>query len=196
MIGVSLLVLVEIGGIKVDKNKTMLGKWDYSIVSDVCFSDPDCKSYKKAAEFLGDTVEDWGCGTAWAKRYFKNYRGIDGSLSKNIPKENVLDLVDYTSSVDNVLIREVLEYNTEWKKILDNVKKSFKKKLCLIISTPFAEKTHVSYISPNGIKERQFKKEDILNEFPEAEFKVKEELIKTDHLYNQDWILYVEKINR
>lgn len=173
---------------------TMLGKWDYSGVSEVCYSDPKQESYKKAAEFLKDNVEDWGCGTGWAKRYFKNYRGIEGSPAKNV--DEIADLVNYTSNAENILMREVLEYNTDWKKVLENVNKSFRYKLCLIISTPFAEKTHVSLREINNnrvITEHRFKKQDILDQFPETKFDLKEETIKTDHLYNQDWILYVTR---
>jgi len=52
--------------------KSMLNKWNYSSRGQVCYSDPKQESYKKAAKFLGDTVEDWGCGTGWVKKYFKN----------------------------------------------------------------------------------------------------------------------------
>lgn len=167
----------------------MKNKWKYT--GSVMFSDIKQESYKKAAEFLGDTVEDWGCGTGWAKRFFKNYHGIDGSPSEFVLPEDTVDLVDYTSDVDSILMREVLEYNTKWKKILKNVKRSFKKKLCLIISTPFAEKTHIDTWY-GEIPELRFKKEDILKQFKDC--KTKEETIKTNHLYGQDWILYVEKI--
>jgi len=102
--------------------------------------------------------------------------------------------VDYESDVDNILMREVLEYNTEWRKVLENVKESFKKKFCLIISTPFAEDTHVDRYY-RTIPEIRFKKQNILDMFPKDKFKLKEETIKTDHLYKQDWILYVEKIS-
>lgn len=172
--------------------KSMLNKWSYSSVGQVCYSDPKQESYKKAAEFLGDTVEDWACGTGWAKKYFKNYKGIDGSPSEFIKPDEVINLVNYESDIDNILMREALEYNTEWRKILENVKKSFKKKFCLIISTPFAENTYI-YRYYQSIPEIRFKKQNILDIFPKDEFKLKEETIKTNHLYNQDWILYVER---
>jgi len=172
--------------------KSMLNKWSYGKVGQVCYSDPKQESYKKAAEFLGDTVEDWGCGTGWVKKFFKNYRGIDGSPSEFIRSDEVTDFADYTSNVENILMREALEYNIEWKKVLENVKKSFRKKFCLIISTPFTEKTHVDRYY-RDIPEIRFKKQDILDMFPESEFNIKEEMIKTKHLYNQDWILYVER---
>ena len=158
-------------------------KFDYSKVSDVCYSDSDQTTYKKAQEFLVDNVEDWGCGTAWARRYFKNYKGVD--LYPSEWNKNVADLTEYTSDVENILIRQVIECSEDWKKILENAKKSFRKKLCLIICTPTAEKTHWSEWG------MRFKKEDILDCF--KGYKVKEETIKTKQYCEVDWILYIEK---
>jgi hypothetical protein len=178
----------------------MKDKWDYSGVDTVCFSDEKQVSYKKSAEFLGDTVEDWGCGTGWSKRYFKNYRGIDGSKHSNVDEQ--VDLVEYTSSVDNILIRQTLELNENWKQILVNIKTSFKKKLCIIIFTPLAEQTHIGEVETLYDKHGKelgqvsviyFNKEDILSYFPEDEFIVHEETIKTHQGYGQELILYIER---
>ena len=183
-----------------------LGKWDYSGVGNVCYSDPECVSYKKAVEFLGkdNPVEDWGGGTGWAKRYFTGeYKNIDGSRHKNV--DMIADLVDYTSSVENILMRQVLGSNPEWQKILTNVRKSFTKKFCLVVCTPFVDKTRLGSQNPvvrsdnttvdgEYIQEVFFKKQDILDFFPINEFRVNEETIQTNQYYNQDWILYVEKI--
>jgi len=180
----------------------MLNKWDYSGVDEMCFSDSNQESYRKSAEFLGDTVEDWGCGTGWSKQYFKNYLGVDGSRHKNV--DIVADLVEYTSNCDNVLMRQTLECNTEWKKILENVRKSFKKKFCLIVYTPIVEKTRVgrvryadgTYSNDLTISEMYFNKQDILGYFPESlGYKIFEETIKTNQGYGSEWILYVEKIS-
>ena len=179
-------------------------KWDYSGVSDMCFSDSNQESYKKAALFLGDTVEDWGAGTMWAKRYFKNYRGIDGSPSIYIKPEDVVDLVEYTSDVENILMRQVLECNQEWRKIIDNVKKSFRKKLCITICTPLVKNTHIGYSQPaikaDGSKMEDaelfgifFNKQDILDCFPPNEYILKEETIDVDIGYGKEWLLYVER---
>lgn len=181
----------------------MLGKWDYSGVDQVCYSDSKCESYKKAAAFLGDTVEDWGCGTGWAKRYFKDYRGIDGSPCRYT--DEVADLVKYTSSVDNILMRQVLELNTQWRQILENIKKSFKKKFCLIIYSPLVKKTRIGETAQalyaDGTPQKgkiistiYFNKQDILDYFPASEgYAVSEEIIKTNQGYGQEWILYIEK---
>lgn len=167
----------------------------------MCFSDEKQESYKKAAEFLGDTVEDWGGGTGWARRYFKNYKNIDGSKSKYCDIH--ADLVEYTSDCDNILMRQVLETIEEWEKVLDNVKKSFRKKFCLVIYTPFVEKTAVGSwhipVKADGSKmdgklpEINFNKQDILDQFPESEYKVSHEEIKTNQGYGRDWIVYVIK---
>jgi len=179
------------------------GLWDFSGVDDMCFSDSDCTSYKKAAEFLGDTVEDWGCGTAWARYYFKHYRGIDGSPHKNV--DEVVDLREYTSDVDNILMRQVLELNDDWRVILDNVKKSFRKRFCLVVYTPLVGKTRVGHVhvpvkadgsrmQGKEIHEIYFNKQDILDCFLSDKYKVTEEQIKTNQGYHNEWILYVEKV--
>ena len=185
-------------------NNSMLNKWDYSGVNTVCYSDVNQESYKKSAEFLGDTVEDWGCGTGWSKRFFKNYKGIDGSPSNFVAEKDIVDLVNYTSDVDNILMRQVLELNTEWRKILENIKKSFKKKFCLIVLTPLVDTTHIGSVEKSvtslGVEREDeknlifFNKQDILDYFPVKEYIVTEETIVTNQGYNQDWILYVEKI--
>ena len=70
------------------------------------FSDQNEESYKKSAAFLGDIdpIEDWGCGMGWSKRYFPNcqYKGIDGSLGF---VTETTELTDYTSDIDNILLR-------------------------------------------------------------------------------------------
>lgn len=185
-------------------NKSMLNKWDYSGLFEACYSDPKQESYKKSAEFLGSSCEDWGCGTGWAKRFFKNYKGIDGSPSSFIKPEEVVDLVNYNSNVDNILMRQVLELNTQWKKILKNVKKSFKKKFCLVIFTPPAEITHIGsvehIVKADGtilddlIYVIYFNRQDILKFFPSNKFRINVETIKTNQGYGEEWILYVERI--
>lgn len=180
-----------------------LNKWDYSGVSHVCYSDPECLSYKKAAEFLGadQPVEDWGGGTGWAKRYFTGpYKNIDGSPHPNV--DVVADLTKYKSKVDNILIRQVLECNPDWKMILRNAVMSFNKKLCIIIGTPLVETTREGESNPvvkadgthtgEYIQEMYFAKADLLADLPG--FKITEEEVDTNQYYHKDHIFYVEKI--
>jgi hypothetical protein len=178
---------------------TNLGKWDYSGLSEACYSDNNQEGYKKAAEFLVDDVEDWGGGSGWAKQYFKKYKNIDGSYPK---ADVVCDLTEYTSDCKNILMRATLEYNENWKQILDNAKKSFREKMCLIIITPEVKKTRVGSwhkpIKADGSKgegkipEVYFNTQDILDEF--KEYKVKVETIKTEKwwMYGLERIFYVQ----
>lgn len=184
---------------------SMLNKWDYSGVDSVCYSDDDQVSYKKAADFLGpaNPVEDWGGGTGWAKRFFTGkYKNIDGSPHKGV--DVIANLIKYTSSVDNILLRQVLELNTDWRVILENVKKSFTKKFCLVVFTPLALITHIGdtekVVSATGVVREDehilifFNKQDILDYFPSSEFKVSEEVVKNGQGYGEDWVLYVQRI--
>jgi uncharacterized protein (UPF0254 family) len=185
---------------------SMLNRWDFSGADDMCFGDENCESYKKAAEFIGkdQPVEDWGGGTAFAKHFFSGkYINIDGSLHKNVDIQ--ADLVSYTSKAENILMRQVLECNTQWGTILENVKNSFTKKFCLVICTPFTTTTEIyktviptlsdgTKVESVSLPEISFKKEDVLAYFPEKEFKVSEETIKILTDYGEEWILYVEKI--
>jgi len=165
---------------------------DYSGVDSVCYSDSKQESYKKAGEFFGELpVEDWGGGTGWVKRYIKGkYRNIDGSPHPQV--DEVVDLADYTSTGWNILIRQVLGCaGGVWKQILANALKSFDKKLCIIIGTPFVETT---LTQGDFIKENYFNKQDLLANIPEG-LKVTEETVDTDQYYQRDWIIYVEKIS-
>ena len=91
------------------------------------------------------TVEDWGCGLGWFRRYIsppREYLGIDGSAS---PFADIVhDLRTYRSGKPHgILMRHVLEHNHHWKPILDNAIASFTKGLCLILFTPWQVKTSV-----------------------------------------------------
>ena len=183
----------------------MINKWDYSGIDDVCYADEFQESYKKPAEFIGkdQPVEDWGGGTGWARRYFTNYKNIDFSPHKNV--DVVADLATYNSKAENILMKQVLENDERWERILRNVVRSFSKKFCLVVGTPLVSETRLGPVNPvvraDGtvekdvlIQEIYFAKKDILAFFPPNKYKVSEETIKTNQYYNQDWILYVEKI--
>ena len=124
-------------------------------------------SYIKAAEFLKDgPVEDWGCGGGYAKRFFSNstYIGIDGTGDYC---DIQADLRAYTSNVKGILLRHVLEHNTDWRMVLSNALKSCEK-LALIIYTPFInETTQTGWCTEYGCPDICFRKEDITDMLPQ-----------------------------
>jgi hypothetical protein len=64
----------------------VMGAWNYTHRTDDVRYGGDL-TYRKAAEFLdgcGPVVEDWGCGGAYARRFFQKsrYVGLDGSPAR------------------------------------------------------------------------------------------------------------------
>jgi len=167
----------------------VVGKWDYS--SGKQFPYGDTTTYIKAGVFLGicKTVEDWGCGTAYAKQFMKGtYIGIDGSKGPHADK--VADLREYRSSPEGILLRHVLDHNLDWRKILSNAIASFQKRLCIVIFTPFSKDTRV-LCSTNGIPDISFRKEEITEAL--QGLKYTEEPLSTNSQYGVEHVFYVER---
>ena len=126
---------------------SMLSKWDgwYSDLTEKdmgAFRYADTVTYQMAAAFLMDMdeVEDWGCGAAGFKRFFRGrYTGVDGSHTPFADK--IVDLREYTSDTQSIMMRHVLEHNYDWPLVLNNALSSFQEKMCLVLFTPFVEKT-------------------------------------------------------
>jgi hypothetical protein len=99
----------------------MKNMWNYKGLGRVKYGHPE--SYSRPCAWfdeVGGTLEDWGCGCAAAKEYVKvcRYVGIDGS--NNEFADQFEDLRFYKSACDCLLLRGVLDHNTEWEKILEN----------------------------------------------------------------------------
>ena len=121
------------------------------------------ETYKKAAAFLDDgPVEDWGCGKAYARKFFtQHYTGIDGTPDGC---DTVVDLTKYASNVHGILLRHVLEHNFEWEKVLKNALGSAEK-LAIVVCTVFSDETHLLYIDDWGIPIFSFREEDLTKHF-------------------------------
>jgi hypothetical protein len=180
-----------------DQTPGNVGKWDQVYE---CHPAPRpygaTLTYEKAARFLGGlaTVEDWGCGWAWFKRYLDpsmHYRGIDGSRSPGA--DVVADLTTYSSDADGILLRHVLEHNPDWVTILGNAVRSFRKRLVLVLFTPFAERTHVlKHDGATGAPDLSFARVDLVRFFDGLDWS-SEENLKTDTQYGVEHVFYVER---
>jgi len=160
---------------------------------------------KKAAEFIKKigikTIEDWGCGYGGFRNYigdFQEYIGIDGSQSRYTDK--IVDLEKYTSNIDAIHIRHVLEHNIHWVKILENAIQSFQNCMVLTIFTPFVQETTIVAEYPNfentGITmvDIAFKREDIVKYFANLQW-TSEENIKTETQYGIEHMFFLQKIS-
>jgi hypothetical protein len=174
----------------VTREQRMIGRWDYQGLEQFPYDDDT--TYKKGMAFIDGhgTIEDWGCGTAYAKRFVTEsiYIGIDGSQSRFTDK--VVDLREYTSNTDCIFMRHVLEHNYDWKKVLANAVSSFKKRMVLIIFTPFTNRTQ-QVASWSGIPDIAFRKEDLTRFF--SQFDYAEESLETCTQYKTEHIFYIKK---
>ncbi len=189
---------------KNSKISSRLGLWDKTYQGDhprMVYH--DASTAKIAGQFLREkyilSVEDWGCGFGGFQKYIgahQSYRGIDGSHSQYASK--VVDLVEYTSSVDAIHMRHVLEHNPDWESILKNAIASFQKRMILTLFTPFQTKTRVLQRYENfnntGVEmiDIGFCKEDLTAIFSTVKWTLLEN-IHTQTQYKVEHIYFLEK---
>jgi glycosyltransferase involved in cell wall biosynthesis len=187
-------LLITVRAVKPDAGfyERMIDRWQYQ--SGQQFAYGEDTTYKKGMAFLdghGEVIEDWGCGTAYAKNFVKKstYIGIDGSQTGFVDK--IVDLRGYTSNADCILMRHVLEHNIYWRDILKNAISSFKKRMVLIIFTPFSDKTR-QIGNWSGIPSIAFKKQELTKNFQQLRYT--EEQLQTNTEYKIEHIFYIEKL--
>jgi hypothetical protein len=180
---------------------TNVGKWD-NVYRNMFLVDnrgpafyADAVTYLMAAAFLADVeeVEDWGCGGGGFRRFCLSprYVGLDGSKTPFADK--TVDLCTYSSSVDGIMMRHLLEHNYAWDKILASAVKSFRRKFCLILFTPFATETkEIAHNRASGIDapDLSFKRADLEQYFAASNWKLIEN-IKTQSQYGVEHVYFI-----
>ena len=164
----------------------------------------DDTSVLKGCAFLNspdiDTIEDWGCGYGGVKLYIaphQQYVGVDGSQSLYADKH--ADLERYISSPDAIFMHHVLEHNPNWEKVLDNALLSFRKRMVLILFTPFQETTRVLREYPNwegtghSMWDIGFCRDDIVSCLQGLRY-FSEEGLATRTGYGVEHIFYLERL--
>lgn len=172
---------------------TNLNRWDaWYKTAEKPIPYGDTVTYFIAEEWLrGLSVEDWGCGYAWFKKVHDGrYLGIDGTNSKWC--DNIVDLTEYTSKSQGILLRHVLEHNHDWKKILDNAVQSFTKRLCIVLFTPLVDETMViaDNVAGFGVPDIAFNLDDILSRIG---YPAHIETMKSGSIYGEETVIKVQK---
>ena len=170
----------------------VMGKWNYGTTPQFPYGEDT--TYRKAMEFLDGPwiIEDWGCGTAYARNFVKKgrYIGVDGSWSMHC--DQVADLRIHRSRPNAILMRHILEHNWDWKQILQNALDSFQDRFCLVMFTPFSEETKKIGDNFGGaVPDLSFKKEDLLALM--AGFDIREESVPSGTQYGTEHIFYVTR---
>lgn len=144
-------------------------------------------------------VEDWGCGWGAFKNHLaphQRYTGIDGSETPYATR--TADLEEYTSRVDGIFLRGVLEHNPGWERILENALGSFTKRMVLVLFTPFGDETRIlrEYPAWGGTSttmiDISFRREDITRHFDGLVWSSEEDL-KTPTQYGVEHFFYLSK---
>lgn len=176
-----------------------MGKWNAWYINISKYKDPvtygDNTTYKMAAEFLKDVdiVEDWGCGGGGFTIFRKmGCIGVDGSKTPFADK--IVDLSNYTSNVQGIHLRHILEHNYKWEDILRNALTSFTKKLCLTLFTPFTGVTRIIAHNDIDVPDISFRKRDIMDILDVYDVKFTlEDNIKTTSQYGVEHVFFIEK---
>lgn len=181
-----------------------IGLWDAGYAGNpprAVYGDP--LTLTMAAAFLDRpeivTVEDWGCGLGGCRDFLRadqRYVGIDGSHSPHA--DRIADLECYTSDVDAIHMRHVLEHNPGWERILTNALASFRRRMVLTLFTPWTEHTCVLAEYPNflgtGVTmvDIAFCRADIVAHFGEINWRAEENLV-TRTQYGVEHVFFLER---
>lgn len=156
----------------------------------------DETTYRMGLGWLAETcktIEDWGAGLAYGRRFAPEgvtYTAIDSSPSSEPWVDVIADLRDYASpGPDGIFMRHVLEHNLDWEKILANALGSFRKRMVLVIFTPFGRETRP--LSAGAILDQSFCKDDLDKML--SPFEVREEHARTDTQFGSEHVYYIER---
>lgn len=106
------------------------------------------ESYRVAADWLRPcrTVADWGCGGGYFERYLspnQRYIPIDGT--RQIHGQILADLATYEGESDGIMLRHVVDCTNDWRAVLLNVVRRFRRRAVVITFTPMVERTLVAW---------------------------------------------------
>ena len=174
--------------------------WQHRSYADVTEPTPygETTTYERGFAWLAEacaTVEDWGCGSAWGRRYWTSggYTGIDGSPETSRFADVLADLRTYISSrPDGIFMRHVLEHNGEWPLVLTNALASFRRRMVLVLFTPFGLST--ARLDDGPGLDLSFRQEDITAFFDAAGLSWRLETLTTDPQYHVEHIFYVNQL--
>lgn len=176
---------------------TSVGAWDdhYRVLTEP-FAYGDDVPYRIAAEWVAGcaTVEDWGCGGGWLRRFVLEgvYVGLDGSATPYA--DHVVDLATWQSKPEGIVMRSVLEHNHDWQPILDNALRSFTKRFFLALFTPLTDETTLLLTEPayHDVPVYSFRLTDITDRIP-ADVTWTEETVPTRSFYGAETFIRMSR---
>lgn len=177
---------------------SMLGRWApwYSSKQRLAHHYGPPTTYVVAEEWLaGLSVEDWGCGYAQFKGFHQGgYWGVDGTPGWC---DEVADLTIPLrgKAPEGLLLRHVLEHNTEWRMILRNAVDSFQKRMVLVVFTPDSggrEEKKLAHVDEVNVDDLSLPFQEIESFFSSCRV-VKKQFFETPTGYGGETVWLVEK---
>lgn len=175
-----------------------MDRWKYKGLGRVRYGHPE--SYERPAAWfdeLGGVVEDWGCGCAFFKEYVKKckYIGVEGSMNDWVDRH--VDLRNYRSTCDHILLRGVIDHNEDWELVVQNAIASFQKRMVVMIFHALGPRTkkiltHTSGRYP-GVIDMQFCLSDLMKYFLPYLVKVEDIPAVLPKYINNEILFYLEK---
>ena len=156
-------------------------------------------TYKRGAAYLAGVgqIEDWGSGSVYFKRFVTagRYRGIDRDPS--VSSDLTADLAEYISETDGIFMRHVLEQDLRWRSILRNALASFRRRMLLVLYTPFVRATEDhrrgdGAAHGTSLPEIHFCRGDLVREFRDVHFRLEENVL-TDSPFGREQVFYLRK---
>lgn len=170
------------------------GKWDYTQCHHTA-SYGDDTTYRIGAAFLESlSIEDWGCGLGWFKKFHAGgYVGIDGSKSE--ASDVVGDLSGRTqASPEGIFMRHVLEHNENWQVILRNAVRAFRRRMAIAVFTPFDEKTTRLTVPWAPIPDLSLARADFASIlWGEGDVQIEVQHVQSKTFYGAETVFLVEK---
>ena len=122
---------------------TIVGRWQYGN-AEPC-PDGDDVTYRKGMAFLDGhgTIEDWGAGTGYARRFVDPKRVPRRRRQpepRRRPHRRPARAIARTPTASSCATSS--STIPDWRTILENALRSFRRRMVLVVFTPFAAETH------------------------------------------------------
>lgn len=148
------------------------------------------ETYRRAAAWLRGcmTIADWGGANGAFRGYLPPWRAytvVDGTAQH--AGQILADLTTYRAPVDGILLRHVLDLNSEWRAILDNAVASFRQRMVAVTFMPESPTTRFVKMK-SGWALQSFCADDLRRAM--APHLVHDEIVLTTH---SEHVYYLER---
>ncbi len=172
-------------------------QWHYDRQERRPFGFSESAAFRIGAEWLRgcETVADWGCGGGLLREHVTpgRYIGIDGS--KTWAVDVVADLIKYREPSDGLFMRNVLEHNYAWDRILRNAVSAFRQRMVLALFTPWHDGQESScelrFEEEYGVPTLAFRRDAIERHLDGLRFDLLE--LDSGSFYKADHVYLIEK---